>query len=127
MRHLPKIVVVLEIARVDGLQARMVERELCQPAPPRDHFGRRLGAQIAVAHHAEASRRGLSHRADAGQSGETTHEIVAALGFDFNGKSAAEHLPTEITDRTHQCDAAGVEQRDAVANTLHTVEQMRRQ
>ena len=70
---------------------------------------------------------GLLHAAHARQRRKLPGDAAAAVGFDLDGVTAAQHLAAELGHGAHQHDAAGIEQRHPVAHALHPVEQMRRQ
>src|ERR1035437_7716882 len=126
-RRMPGLPRVLEIAGVDGLETGLIERELLEPPAGSHHCARGFGAQIPIACHPEAARRWLTYAAHARQRQKTLGEVGAAISFDFDGKSATEHLAPEFANSSHQHNPAGIEQRYAVAHALYPIEQMRRQ
>src|SRR5665647_1277977 len=126
-RRIADLLFVLEVTGVDRLQARLVERELLETAAGSHDFYGGFGAQIAVTGQTEAAGRRLHDATNPLQPRQPPGDIGAAIGFDFEGIAATQHLAAEFVDRPHQHNAAAIEQRDAVAHALHPVEQMRRQ
>src|SRR3569832_2453460 len=117
----------LEVARIDGLEARPVERELMQMTAGGDNDRGSFAAHVALAHHAPAPRRRLRYAAHARKPGEPVGNMRAARGLDLDDIATTKHHTTKHNNRAHERDLPAIEERDAVAHALHAVEQMRRQ
>src|SRR5262245_33447259 len=113
----------LEVAVVDRIQARLLDRDAQQPTAAVDHRRSALGAYVGFGEQPHPSRRGLLHRTNAGHGREFFLESVA-LRLDVDRIAAAEHLASELSHRADQRDVSRLEQRDAVADALHPVEQV---
>src|SRR6185437_5336607 len=116
----------LERARVDRLEARLVDREPLQRAADGDYRARRIRSHVALGRHAVAVRRDRLHPCHA-RNGRELARYAVALSLDLDDKAGAEHLHSKLGDRTHHHDTPGLEQRHAIADALYLVEQMRRQ
>src|SRR5579864_2095349 len=114
----------LKKSRVDRLEARFLNAEIFEAAVHRHHFDRRFGAHIPVGMQAYLADADLLDAADTRDQRQPIGER-RAVGLDIDHVAAAEHLASELGDRTHQRDAAVIEQCDAVAHALHSLEQMR--
>ena len=119
----------LEEAGVDRIEARVVDRKPAQRAVGRHHRARRLRPHVAVGGQPIVVAPDPLHRLTPGIAPSRASRSVsgARLRLDLDDEAGAEHLPREFRDRAHQHDAAALEQRDAVADALHLIEQMRRQ
>src|SRR5262245_33501318 len=117
---------LLEIARVDALEARLLDREPRQAPARRYHRSRRLRPYVAIGHEPEAAGRSFVDRADAGYRRQLFGKS-GSFRLHLDREAAAEHLAPELRDRAHERDAASTEQGDAVAHALHPVEQVGRQ
>src|SRR5664280_2470244 len=100
-RRMTAILRVLEIARVDGLKTGLIERKLLEPPAGSNHRGRGLSPQIAIAGHAETAGAGLRHAAHARQRRKMPGDAVAAVRFDLDGVTAAQHLAAELGHGAH--------------------------
>src|SRR6185312_15463594 len=127
LRCMSHLLRVLEVARVNVFETRMIERKLLEPPAGGDDFRRRVRPHVALAQKTPAAGLRLADVAHAGKRRQALAEIVAAVRFDLDRVAAAEHLTAELRDRPHEHDLPGIEQRDAVAHALHAVEQMRRE
>src|SRR5580698_667128 len=116
----------LEVTGIDRFQARLLNAEIFQPALHGDHFGGRFRPHVAIGLQPQLANAGLFDAADARNKREPLRKS-GAVSFDIDDIAAAEDLPTEIRHRTHQRNLARAEQRNAIANTLHPLEQVRRQ
>src|SRR5579859_3578583 len=116
----------LERASVDLLQARLVDRQPPQRSAHGNDGARRIGPHVALGGHAVAIGRQCLDLGHAGNSRELSRN-AATPGLDLDDEARAEYLHRKLGDRTHHRDAAGLEQRDAVADALYLVEQMRGQ
>src|SRR5580704_980783 len=116
----------LEITRIDRFEARLLHAEEFQAALLGDDFRRRFRPHVAVGMQAQFADAGLLDTADARDQRQPFGK-TGAVGFDIDRIAAAKYLPAEIGHGTHQRDLAAAEQRDAVADALHPLEQMRRQ
>ena len=113
----------LEIAVVDGVERRLLDEEVPEPAAGVDHDGGGLGADVALGQQAIAGRTGLIDRLHARHFGEFFGQPLA-VGLDLDVVAAAKHLARQLGHGAEQHDAAGLEQRDTVAHALHPLEQM---
>ena len=114
----------VEVIGVDGFEARFLDRE-SQEASTGCNDGRRsFGAHVALRQQAHAVRPDLLDPAHARDLGKVLRQTPAVLRLDLDVEAAAQHLAAELRDRAHQHDAAFVEQRDAIADALHTLQQM---
>ena len=108
---------------VDRLEARLLDREP-QQAPAGPHDGRRrFRPHVALGKEPETIRRQRLHLLDAGNGGQALRKPLTE-GLHIHAESAAKHLPAQFRHRTHQNDVALVEQRNAIADRLHTFEEM---
>src|SRR5580700_11068979 len=116
----------LEVAGIDRLEARLLHAEEFQAALHGDDFIRRFRPHVAVGMQPQFADAGLLDTADAGNERKPLGK-ADAVGFDIDHIAAAEHLAAELRHRTQQRNLAAAEQGDAVAHTLHPLEQMRGQ
>jgi len=116
----------LEVVRVDLFQAGLqVGQPGQRPSGHHDVAGDRR-AHVAIGDDAPGAftrRQDLLHAFDAAQRGGN----VDTGRLHEKRMARAQHLVGKLDDRAHQGDLALVEQRHAVANALHPVEQVRRQ
>src|SRR5665213_13595 len=116
----------IEIVVVDRFQARLLDAEIFETAMHRHHFGGRLRAHVAIGVQAKLADPGLLHPAHTWNERQPLGE-PGALRLDIDHVAGAEYLAAEFGHRTHQRDASGAEQGDAVTNALHALKQVRRQ
>src|ERR1700688_2606957 len=102
----------LEIARIDCLEAWLLDAEEFEAALHRYHLGRRLRTHVAIGVKPELADAGFLNAADARNEREPLGK-PGAVGLDIHHVAAAKHLTAEIGHRAHERDAAGAEQRDA--------------
>src|SRR5690349_18222993 len=117
---------ILEVARVDCLEAGLRNTEMQQAASRRYHRCGGFRAHVAFGHQQEAPR---THRFDTlhpGHGSQTTGQSFAFC-LDFDPKSPAENLATQLRHSAHQHQIAFIEERHPIAYALHSLEQMRRQ
>src|ERR1700704_2150918 len=115
---------ILEIPGVDGLEARLLDREPEQPAAGRHHRRRSFRPHVAVRGEAPATGAGRLDLLDARHLRQPLGEPLP-FRLHLDVEAAAQHLPAELRHRADQRDIALVEQRDPVAHALHPLEQMR--
>src|SRR5580704_15830803 len=127
-RSLPQSLVGLglEITGVDRLEARFLHAKEFQPALHGNDFIRRFRPHVAVGMQPQFADAGLLDAADAGDKRKPFGK-ADAVSFDIDHTATAENLAAELGHRTHQRNLAAAEQSDAVAHTLHPLEQMRGQ
>src|SRR5262245_45992330 len=117
---------VREVTVVDQIETRGLDRE-AQKAPTRRDDGRgRIRADITFGIDTHVIRAGLLDRTHALQILELI-EGTRAFGFQIDIIADAKHLLAELADGPKQRDFTLIEQRDAIANALHPIEQMRGQ
>src|SRR5437763_8033837 len=115
----------LEVPRVDGFEARLLDRKAQQPAAGRNRRGRCFRADVAIGPQPHAIVADMLDLADARNGGEPLRQ-TEAFRFDLDVEAAAEHLASQRRNRADQPDAALAEQRHAVATALPAVGQARR-
>src|SRR5262249_42568714 len=115
-----------EIARVDGLEARLLNAEIFQASLHGDNLGGRFRSHIPIGVQGDLAGPCFFDAADPGDKRETLRQ-AQAVSFDIDSITTTEHLPPKLRHSTHQCNAAGVKQRDSITDTLHSLQQMRRQ
>src|SRR5665213_4409898 len=120
------LALVLEVAGIDRLETRLVDREPSQRSLGANHGIGRVRPHVAIRRHAETIR---PHRLDAGHAGygREPSRQPCPVGLDFDHKARAENLAREIGHRAHQHDATGLKQGDAIAHPLYLIEHVRRQ
>src|SRR5262245_462499 len=116
----------LEVTGVDRLQARLLDRKPEQATATADHRRCRLRPHVVVGCEPPAVRARWFDRLDARHRGKPLGEPLP-FGFDLDAEPAAEDFAAELLHRADERDVAPGEQRDAVADTLHALEQVRRQ
>src|SRR5215470_15733045 len=117
---------VLEVTVVDHVETGRLDREPQQSAAGGDHGRGRIRAHVALGVDAHViGRRGL-HRFHARYGPQLLRKALP-FGLDVDIVADPEDLAAELAHRAKERDVALVEQRHAVTNALHAVEQMRRQ
>src|SRR6202522_1568291 len=116
----------LEIAGVDGFEARLLDAEILEPALHSDDFGSGLRPHVAVGLQAHLADARPLNRAYARNERKPLGE-ARTIGLDVDHITAAENLAAKIGHRAHQRDAATRKQRNTIAHALHALEQMRGQ
>src|SRR5580693_4762961 len=91
----------LEVAGVDRLQARLVDREPQQRAVDRDDRARRVRPHVAFGGHAKAIG---GYRLDLGHARNRRQppRDATSLGLDFDHEAGTEHLHGKLRHRAHQ-------------------------
>src|SRR5262245_35655158 len=96
---------ILEVAGVDGLEARLLDRQPLQAAAGVHHRRCRFWTHVAVGHQPPLLGAEHLHVGHAGNAAELLLE-ARSLRFDVDVEAAAQHLPAEIADRSKQHDVA---------------------
>src|SRR5262245_359580 len=122
----PSPLLVTEVLRVDHFEARRLDRETQKLAACPDDSISCIRADVAVGLQPPSVRTEGLDAGDARDRLELGFE-VSAFCFDIEIEVTAENLTAQLIDAAEQHDVAVAEQRDPVANALHTLEQMRRQ
>src|SRR5581483_105147 len=113
----------LEVAIVDRLEARILNAQEFETALHGDDFGGGFRPHVTIGMQAQFADSGLLDAADAGNQSEPLGQ-PGAVSLDIDDITAAQNLTAEIGHRAHQGNLAGIEQRDAVANALHSFQQV---
>src|SRR5262245_56870650 len=108
----------LEIAGVNRLEARLLDRQAQQAATGGDHGGGRFRPHIAVGKQQQAV---CGRRLDLLHARDRRDPLRQPLpfGLHLDAEDAAEHLAAELGHRADERDVALIEQRDPVAHALH--------
>src|SRR5262245_46297773 len=117
---------VLEVTVVDQIKTRGLDREAQKAATRGNHSRSRIRANITLGVDAHVVGAGCLDRTHARQALELL-EGPCAFGFQVDIVADAKHLLAELADGAKQRDFALVEQRNAIANALHPIEQVRGQ
>jgi hypothetical protein len=89
----------------------------------RDDRARCVRPHVTVRRHAKAIGGDRLHIGNA-RNGRKPPRDATALGFHLDDKTGSEHLGRKLADRAHHHDTPCLEQRDAIADALHLIEQM---
>src|SRR5882724_4300011 len=114
---------VLEVAVVDLVKTGRLDRKPQQPATGCDHGRGRIRAHVALGVDAHVIAGHGLHRFHARYGPELVRKALP-FGLDIDIVSNAENLAAEFTHRAEELNVALVEQRHAVTDALHAVEQM---
>ena len=112
---------VLEIAVVDRVEARLLDRQPPQRAAGIDHGG---GGLRRARRLRSAAGTGRDRPVSTARTPGTAASFSASpspVGLDLDVIAAAQHLAGQLRHRADQRDAAGLEQRHPVAHALHAV------
>src|SRR5215475_9082467 len=125
-RRMELSLVGLEVAGVNRLEARLLDRQAQEAPAGCDHRGRGFRPHVARGQQQEAVG---ARRFDLLHPGDRCDAFGKALpfGFHLDAEAAAEHLAAELRHRADERDLALIEQRHAIANALHPLEQVRGQ
>src|SRR5262249_7846041 len=87
----------LKIARIDRLQARLLDPEVFQPTLRGAALGRGFRPDVAVGLQTNFVNAGFLDSADARNEREPLSQSVT-FGLDLHDIAASEHLPAELSD-----------------------------
>src|SRR5262245_1833727 len=112
----------LEVARIDSLEARLLDRQAQQPSAGCDHGSGCFRPYVVIGGEPPAVG---SRRLDLLHARNRCEPLSEPLPFRFHldAEAAAQHLAAEVGYRADQGNVALIEQRDAVADALHPLEQ----
>ena len=116
----------LEVAGVNRLEARLLDRQTQQAPAGRHHRGRGFRPHVTGGQQSEAIGARRFHLLHPGDRRDAFGKALP-FGFNLDAEAAAEHLAAELRHRADERDLALIEQRHAIANALHPFEQVRGQ
>src|SRR2546430_3877419 len=125
-RRMQLSLVGLEVAGVNRLEARLLDRQTQQAPAGRHHRGRGLRPHVTGGQQSEAIGARRFHLSHPGDRRDAFGKALP-FGFNLDAEAAAEHLAAELRHRADERDLALIEQRHAIANALHPFEQVRGQ
>jgi hypothetical protein len=110
---------------VDRLKARLIDGQTEQPSTRCDGRRRSLRTHVPIRRQEETIVACLFDMAHTGHRGKSLGESLPfRLNLDTK-TGTAKNLPAKLSDGSDECNAAFIEQGDAVAHALYAIKQMR--
>src|SRR3984893_11869695 len=114
---------VVEISRVDGLQARLCDGEALEASAGRHHRRRRFWPNVMIGKQQQLRWSQAFDFLHTGYGGKVLGETLP-LRFHLDTETAAQNLAAELGHGPHEDDCAFTEESYSIANALHAFEQV---